>query len=72
MSLSGMGGRRTSMGTSLSDSQKNPPVIIEKLEARMPRRLPINSPLLMQSASPERIIRCSFPLISRDKATIVG
>ncbi len=69
--LSGSAGRLTSIGTSLSDIQKKLPVINEKFAVRTPGTLRPNSPLLIQSASPVKIIFCSLLPTFLDNATTV-
>ena len=69
--LSGSAGRLTSIGTSLSDIQNNLPEINEKFAVQNHGTLRPNSPLLIQSASPVKIIFCSLLPTFLDNATTV-
>ena len=53
-------GRKVSMGNSPYESHLNDSVMKSKLADPIPLRLVDNSPLLIQSASPVTMIRCSF------------
>ena len=57
--ISAGSGRRVFTGNSPSVSQRKDSVINEKLDALIPFRYIISSELLIQSASPNTIIRCS-------------
>lgn len=65
-------GRKVSMGNSPYESHLNDSVMKSKLADPIPLRLVDNSPLLIQSASPVTMIRCSFSPTFLVKASTTG
>lgn len=66
--LSVQWGRRMSIGNSPPESQRKLSIIRLKFPDLYPSRERVSSVLLMQSASPEMIIRCSLSFSWRERA----